>query len=363
MTFSPDPLASLPLVLNRCTRSISAENPCGWPGQGGRELPGPDSPARRLGQGWKVRPYVNLPAGETTTLAEIPGAGCITHIWITVEPKAYRNCILRMYWDGEEQPSVEVPLGDFFCHASTHRFIVNSAPIAVNPSGGFNSYWPLPFTKGARITLENRWHEEIAGCYYQVTWEEGEGYPPRGSGRLHAQWRRSVTTLENPEHIILDEVAGQGQYVGTSLRWNQASDGWWGEGEVKFFIDDDLLPDGEQFPTICTTGTEDYFGGAWGFALNQPREVAFSAPYSGLPLVLNEPGNVPAYQLYRWHIPDPIRFARALRVTIQALGWWPDGTFQPLQDELASVAFWYQNEPHHPFPALPPAPLLWSRTG
>ncbi len=287
-------------------------------------------------------------------MAQIEGSGVIQHIWITVEPKAYRNCILRMYWDGESEPSVEVPLGDFFCNGHALRHNVTSLPIVVNPSGGFNSYWPMPFSKGARITIENQWKEAIGGFFYQITYALCE--VPEKAGRFHAQWRRSVTGLDYPEHVIVDGIEGQGHYVGTFLAWTQLSNGWWGEGEVKFYLDGDT-----EHPTICGTGTEDYFGGAWGFYGNGKEEEAFSTPFLGLPLVRHEPQTVPAYDLYRWHIMDPVRFKQNLKVTIQALGWWPDGTFQPLQDDISSVAYWYQAEPHKAFPALPPVELRWPR--
>jgi len=152
--------------------------------------------------------------------------------------------------------------------------------------------------------------------------------------------------------------AGKGHYVGTYLAWTQLSNGWWGEGEIKFFIDGDPA----DAPTICGTGTEDYFTGAWGFDGPPGKpEQAFTGPFAGQPLCRLEPNEVPRHGLYRWHVLDPVRFSRDLAVTIQALGWWPDGTFQPLQDDIASVGYWYQAEPHAAFPALPPRHLRWPR--
>ena len=328
------------------TRSISAENPTGEVGGGGRAEPDEQSPARRLGKGWKVRPYILLPAGETVTLADIEGPGTIQHIWLTVHPHAYRDCVLRMYWDDEDTPSVEVPLGDFFCNGHAWRYNVNSLPVAVNPSGGFNCYWPMPFRRRARITLTNDRWEDINGCYYQIDYEL-DGVPD-DAAYLHAQWRRTTTDPSHPEHTLLDGVTGRGHYVGTFLAWTQLGDGWWGEGEMKFFIDSD-----DEFPTICGTGTEDYFGGAWGFG------DTFSTPFLGYPLWTREPGEVPKHALYRWHIADPIRFTERLKVTCQALGWWPDMTFRPLADDIASTAYWYQTEPHGSFPSLPGAEGRW----
>ncbi|HVX65281.1 MAG TPA: glycoside hydrolase family 172 protein, partial [Bryobacteraceae bacterium] len=236
-------------------------------------------------------------------------------------------------------PSVEVPLGDFFANAHGMRYNVNSLMVAVNPSGGFNAYWPMPFRKRARVTVENQNPKAIEGFFYQITYALEP--VPEDAAYFHATWRRSMTTREHPEHVLVDGIEGRGHYVGTFIGWEQLSNGWWGEGEMKFYLDGD-----DKYPTICGTGTEDYFGGAWGFG------STFSAPFSGYPLSLNKPGEIPKHALYRWHVPDPIRFQKSLRVTIQALGWWPDGKFQPLTDDIASVAYWYQSEPHRPFPAM-----------
>lgn len=334
-------LGALPKLSKAKTRSICAENPKGEKGAGAQAVPPPQGHAASdLGQGWKVRPCITLPATSTTVLAEIEGPGVIQHIWITVDPKAYRDCILRFYWDDEESPSVEVPLGDFFANTHGMRYNVNSLPVAVNPSGGFNCYWPMPFKKSAKVAIENERWEDIPGFFYQITYALTD--VADDVGYFHAQWRRSVTDRAKPEHVILDGVVGQGHYVGTAIGWSQLSDGWWGEGEIKFYIDDD-----DRFPTICGTGTEDYFGGAWCFG------DTYSTPFLGYPLWRREPGQIPKHGLYRWHILDPIRFEKNLKVTIQALGWWPNGRYQPLADDIASVAYWYQTEPHGKFPEMP----------
>ena len=219
-------LSNVPFLVDGVTRSISPENPRGEKGAGAREIPPPGrGPAAHLGKGWKVRPCVTMPAGSTLTLAEIDGPGVIQHIWITVAPRAYRDSLLRMYRDGNENPSVEVPLGDFFCNGNAQRVNVVSLPINVNPSGGFNSYWPMPFRGAAKITLENQRWEDIHGLYYQVNYCLTE--VPAEAAYFHAQWRRSITTRECPEHVILDGIQGKGQYVGTYLLWCQFSDGWW----------------------------------------------------------------------------------------------------------------------------------------
>jgi len=333
------------------TRSINAENPRGEVGGGAKEDPKGQGAAKRLGKGWKVRPCITLEKGSTTALADIKGSGAIQHIWITVGESAYRDCILRMYWDGETTPSVEVPLGDFFANGHALRCDVTSLPVAVNPAGGFNCYWPMPFHTSAKITVENQHWTDIGGFFYQITYTETD--VPAEAATFHAQWRRAVTPIDNPDHVILDGVKGRGHYVGTYLAWTQLSNGWWGEGEVKFYMDGD-----KEFPTICGTGLEDYFGGAWGF--DDPSRP-FSTAFLGMPLCRRVAPEVPKHGLYRWHVLDPIRFERDIRVTIQALGWWPDGSYQPLQDDVASVGYWYQAEPHAPFPAMLTPELRWPR--
>jgi hypothetical protein len=330
-------------------RSISAENPDGAKGGGASAEPGEGNAASLLGKTWKVRPCITVKAGETVTLADIKGPGIIRHIWITVDPKAYRTFILRIFWDGEKTPSVETPLGDFFCCPHGLRTKVNSLPINVNPSGGFNSYWQMPFRKSCKITIESQRWEDQGGFFYQVDYALTS--VPKDAAYFHSQFRMGMTRREHPEFTILDGVKGQGQYVGMGLGWNQFSDGWWGEGEVKMYIDGDK--DGS--PTYCGTGTEDYFGGAWCF------HDTFSAPFLGYPLWQKEPDKHPKHGLYRWHVMDPVRFDRDLRITIQALGWWLNGKFEPLTDELSSVANWYQREPHAPFPKLPTLQERWPR--
>ena len=369
-------LGSLPLLSNAETRSISAENPRGEKG-GGAKIPVPDGktiaavaeiagaelppgfeghPSAMLGTGWKVQPCILLLQPGTTTLADIEGPGIIQHIWITVSEEAYRDTVLRFYWDEEETPSVEVPLGDFFCNGHGLRCNVNSVPVAVNPVGAFNCYWPMPFRKRAYISIENQRQDPIFAFFYQITYALTE--VPENAATFHAQWRRSMTTREYPEHVILDGVKGHGHYVGTYLAWTQFSNGWWGEGEIKFYLDGDT-----DYPTICGTGTEDYFGGAWCFGGGKGRIATetYSTPFLGYPLCRNEPGEVPRHGLYRWHVLDPIRFQRDLKTTVQALGWWPNRVFEPLTDDISSVAYWYQAEPHGPFPELPAVHGRWSR--
>jgi hypothetical protein len=345
-------LGTLPFLSDARTRSICAENPTGEKGGGAHAEP--DSP-RKLGKGWKIRPCITLDAYSTTKLVDIDGPGVIQHIWFTVKPENYRHIILRFFWDGEKTPSVEVPLDDFFANAghplkSINSAVVNSLPVVVNPSGGSNCYWPMPFLRHCTITVENNWNKDIPGFFYQISYALTE--IPHNTAYFHAQWRLSTTDHEKPEHLILDGIKGQGHYVGTAMLWTQHSDGWWGEGEIKFFIDDD-----GEYPTICGTGTEDYFGGAWCFG------DTYSTPFLGYPLARKAPGMVPQHGLYRWHIMDPIRFRESLRVTIQALGASSDGSeiYEARSDDIASTAFWYQAEPHAPFPKLPTPDRRWYR--
>ncbi len=343
-------LGSLSLLSNALTRSISPENFTGEPGQGGSATEGTGArAARELGQGWKVSPSINIAGHQTATLADIDGSGAIQHIWLTVAPEWWRKLVLRCYWDGEDTPSIEVPLGDFFCNGWGVRCKVASLAVAVNPAGGFNCYWEMPFRRHARLTVENLTDDATSGFYYQITYALTD--VPDDAAYFHAQWRRSNPLPYKQDHLLLDGVRGQGHYVGTYLAWGVNNNGWWGEGEIKFFMDAD-----HQFPTICGTGTEDYIGGAWDFQDSNGQYAVFSSPYSGLPQVITPDGHFLSQQrfgMYRWHIMDPIRFRDALRVSIQALGWRSDGRYLPLQDDIASTAFWYQTEPHAPFPPLP----------
>ena len=342
-------LGNLSLLSNAQTRSISAENFTGEKGKGGMATEGTGAgPARDLGQTWKVSPSIHVQPLETVTLAEIDGPGAIQQIWLTVHPQYWRKLIIRFYWDGEDAPSVEVPLGDFFCNGWGVRCNISSIPVSVNPAGGFNCYWEMTFRKSARITLENVVDEEIRGFYYQInyTLTDVTDY----AAYFHAQWQRSNPLPHKTDHTLVDGINGQGQYVGTYIAWGVNNNGWWGEGEIKFFMDGD-----DQFPTICGTGTEDYFGGAWNFEHPKGEYGVFSSPYCGMPQVIKPDGLYQSQQrfgLYRWHVMDPIRFQEDLRVTIQALGWGTGKRYLPLQDDIASTVFWYQTEPHAPYPTL-----------
>ncbi len=331
------------------TRSISPENFTGEKGKGGMSTDGPAaSCARELGPGWKLSPFVVIQPGQNFILADIAGPGAIQQIWMTPTGN-WRFSILRIYWDGQELPSVECPVGDFFASGWGRYAQLSSLAVCVNPGSAFNSYWEMPFRKSCRMTMTNLAEERMV-LYYQINYTLTE--VPEEAGYLHAQFHR-VNPLPYKEVVsILDGVRGQGHYVGTYLAWGVNNTGWWGEGEIKFYIDGDL-----DYPTICGTGTEDYFCGSYNFENRQTGKYQeFSTPYSGLHQVIHPDGTYQSqtrFGMYRWHITDPIRFQKDLGVTIQALGWRSGGRYLPLQDDIASVAYWYQALPTAPFPTLP----------
>jgi hypothetical protein len=337
-------LGDLARLSSALTRSISAENFTGEKGKGGMATNGTGAGAARdLGPGWKVSPSIRIGPGQTATLADIKGSGAIQHLWVTTHQSNWRRLVLRCYWDEEAGAAVEAPLGDFFCNGWGEYSHVASLPISVNPNGGFNTYWPMPFRKAARITIESLSSEQIT-LYYQVDYTLTE--VPDELAYFHARWRRDNPLTYGEVHTLLDGVAGSGHYAGTYIAWGVHNSGWWGEGEIKFYIDGDV-----DYPTICGTGTEDYFGGAWNFDLPGQGYTPFTTPFLGLNQVLRPDGLYRSQQrfgMYRWHVMDPIRFQSDIRVTIQALGWCSDGRYLPLQDDIASTAFWYQKEPSGP---------------
>jgi hypothetical protein len=337
------------------TRSISPENITGEKGKGGMADPADkdkkntanaSNAARDLGQGWKVNPYIIIKPGEVFTMAEITGPGAIQHIWMTPTGK-WRFSILRIYWDDETEPSVECPVGDFFGMGWNTYSPLVSAPVCVNPGSAFNAYWNMPFRKKCRITMENVNDADAMTLYYQVDYTLTE--VPADAGYFHAQFRRANTN-ESSNYTIIDGIKGKGQFVGVYMAWGVNNNGWWGEGEIKFFMDGDT-----QFPSICGTGTEDYFCGSYNFD-REGKYTEFCTPYSGLPQVIRPDGAYQSQQrfgLYRWHIMDPIRFETDLRVTIQDLGWGHGGRYLKQKSDIASTTFWYQSEPHAKFPKLP----------
>jgi hypothetical protein len=328
-------------IADRVSRSISPENRDGAKGRGGAATDGTGAaPARDLGRGWKVSPSIEVEPGTAVELADIAGPGVITHLWLTTHPDHWRSTVLRFWWDDAATPAIAVPLGDFFGQGWAEFAPLSSAAIVVNPYGGFNSYWRMPFRSRARIRLENV-GTAAAVLYFQIDHELGDLDP--ADAYLHAQWRRNNPLPRGEAHTILDDARGPGHYVGTYLAWGVNSSGWWGEGEVKAYLDGD-----REFPTICGTGTEDYFGGAWNFDVPGGGYTAYCTPYLGMHQVLRPDGLYRSQQrfgMYRWHLPDPIRFAHDLRVTIQALGWRAGHRYLPLADDIASTAVWYARDP------------------
>jgi hypothetical protein len=343
-------LGTLARLSTARTRSISPENFNGEKGKGGMATTGTGARAARdLGQGWKLSPSIHIAPGETRTLAEVHDSGAIQHIWMTPTGN-WRFSILRFYWDDQETPAVECPVGDFFACGWGRYAQVSSLAVCVNPGSAFNCYWEMPFRKGFKITLTNLADEEMV-LFYQITYALTDVLDD--AAYFHAQFRRVNPLPYKEVYTILDGVKGQGHYVGTYMAWGVNNSGWWGEGEIKFYLDGD-----DAFPTICGTGTEDYFCGSYNFDVGKEnggyRE--FTTPYAGLPQVLRPDGLYQSqmrFGMYRWHVTDPIRFAEDIRVTIQALGWRSYGRFLPLQDDIASVAYWYQTLPTAPFPPLP----------
>ena len=329
------------------TRSISPENFTGEKGRGGMATEGTGAgPGRELGRGWKISPSVTIAPGATFVLADIEGSGAIQHIWLT-PTGGWRDQILRMYWDDDPQPAVECPVGDFFACGWGEYAQVSSLAVCVNPGRAFNCYWEMPFRRRARITLTNDSDEERL-VYYQITYSLCD--VPDDAGRFCAQFRRVNPLPKGDVVTILDGVHGRGHYVGTYCAWGVNNSGWWGEGELKFFIDGD-----GEFPTICGTGTEDYFCGSYNFDVGG-QYTEFTTPYAGMPQVLRPDGAYRSQQrfgLYRWHLTDPIRFRTDLAVTMQALGWRRGGRYLQLQDDIATVAYWYQTLPLAPVPAAP----------
>ena len=238
-------LMNLPFLLNAQTRSISPENPTGEKGKGGMATLKNGTAAhaaRELGQGRKVNPYIRIKPHTTYTLAQMEGPGIIQQIWMTPTGN-WRFAILRFYWDGEKSPSVEVPVGDFFAAGWGVYKQISSLAVCVNPGSALNCYWPMPFRKSCKITLENL-DDKSMTLYYQINYTLTE--VPKNVGYFHAQFRRVNPLPYKQVYTIVDGIRGKGQYVGTFLAWGSNNNGWWGEGEIKFYIDGD-----KKFPTIC----------------------------------------------------------------------------------------------------------------
>lgn len=338
-------------------RSITAENPGGAVGGGARDIDHTEwtlGGYGDLGQTRKGRPCIPVQGGETVTIADIEGPGVIQHLFLAVRRESpqgkyvWRDWILRMYWDGEDEPSVEVPFGDFFCNGWGLPCHFISLPIAVVSEQSFNSYWPMPFSEHAKIEIESQ-HPETETplpLFYEIDYSLVPELP-ENAAYFHAQFRRENPTTPGEDYTIVDGIEGVGQYVGTYVAWTALEPHWWGEGEVKFYLDGD-----DEYPTICGTGTETYPGGGWSF-----RSGTYEGPFFGHPL--EEVGNTSRIpdqydrsSFYRWHIPDPIRFTEELRAEVQQIGHNIGGIFERC-DDISSVAYWYQEEPHADFPTFP----------
>ena len=348
-------LGNLSRLSNAQSRSISPENFTGEKGKGATAVPNLPATrnennaswaARDLGEGWKVNPYIIIDAGQTVTIAEMEGPGAIQHIWMT-PTGVWRWSIIRIYWDDEKTPSVECPIADFFCMGWNEYAPVVSLPICVNPGSAFNCYWSMPFRKKCKITMENINPKDAMTLYYQIDYTLTE--VPDDAAYFHAQFRRTRYN-ETSDFTVVDGIKGRGQFVGVYMAWGLTNNGWWGEGEMKFFIDGD-----KKYPTICTTGLEDYFCGSYNFDRGG-RFTEFCTPYTGLCQVIRPDGTYRSQErfgLYRWHIMDPVRFTKDFKATIQDLGWRFDGRYLQQHSDVAATVFWYQSEPHGKFPKFP----------
>jgi len=312
------------------SRSISFENRTGEPGQGGKA-------AGNLGVGRKGFPAKDIIPGETVDLCDIEGTGTIRHIWMTGgfnnKTVALRSMVIRAFWENQEYPSIECPLGDFMGHAHAK---VNSYQSAVHSTGintAFNIWLPMPFNKHAKITLTNEGNDTIV-LFFQIDYTLGDKHPEK-FGRLHACFIRENPTTIKKDFEILPTRIGEGRFIGAIIGIRAFESRWWGEGELKVFMDGDT-----EFPTICGTGSEDYVCLSYGM-----QQTPFM--YHGCSL--NEAGFV---SMYRWHLPDPVYWKKECRITIQQIGWSREGLYER-QDDWCSATFWYESVPSTRLPELP----------
>lgn len=294
------------------------------------------------------RDWVAVDPGQTAVLLDTQGAGIITHIWFTInspDPLHLKNLVLRAWWDGEQSPSVEAPIGDFFGLGLGEYFVYQSALLAVAPVKALNSYFQMPFSSAAKLTVTNEGTQQTRNLYFAIDYVSLPSLPD-GLGRFHAQYRQSAPckaqvsdgkNLSGKSNYAFLEATGKGHFIGVTQSIMQNQTDWFGEGDDMIFVDDDALP------TINGTGTEDYFNGAWGFG-DQP----YSFAYVGTPYIVDPMKIGGRYCMYRWHIESPIAFEKSIRVTIE------HGTANDRSDDFYSTAYWYQAEPHAAFPALPP---------
>lgn len=329
------------------TRWINCENPRGEKGAAAQateadSLHPPSARwARELGPGWKASPCTTLQPGQTFTMMDFRGPAVVRHVWMTCDARFYRDLIVRVFWDGQAYPSIECPMGDLFC-CLPKPMAIRAEPVCVNPTGGLNLFFPMPFREHARIEVEHQGDEPIKEFFFEIKLSV-EPAPP-GALYFHAQFRRANPLAKDTEYVIADGIEGAGHFVGTFMTWRHRGSESWNEGEIKFHIDDDA----PGKPTLCGTGTEDYFLGAWGF------DTDYASPYAGK-LQINEKRAA----MYRFHVRDPIHFKSRLKATIQALAIIYDGAayedrlYRTLEDDIASVAYWYQTLPGATPPPLP----------
>jgi hypothetical protein len=326
---APAPALEPPYTIHRDldSRSISFENPTGARGQGGRA-------GSNLGPGRKGAPAQTIRGGETVTLCDIIGRGTIRHLWITMQhdPEMLRTCVIRVWWDAQPHPSIECPVGDLMGFAHGKVMPYQSAVHSVGEKAGMNLWLPMPFKSQARITFANEGTNDMS-LFYQIDYTLGDRHA-FNVGRLHVLFRRENPTKLKKDFELLPERRGSGRFIGSVMGIRSLADGWWGEGEVKVYLDGDT-----SYPTICGTGSEDYVGLSWGI-----QQTPFL--YQGCSL--NQPGFV---SMYRWHLPDPICWHQKCRITIQQIGW-KDGLCER-QDDWSCATFWYEPLPSAALPGLP----------
>lgn len=314
------------------SRSITAENPTGEKGKGGMT-------ASNIGVGRKGKALLNIDPSETVTLCDIKGPAIIRRMWVTLPSKKENllGFVVRGYWDGQITPSIEAPIGYFFGSAHGITKAYQSAAHSMTDTAGMTIYLQMPFLKAAKITVTNESSEKHVPFYYQIDFTINEKLE-RDIGRLHVCYRRENPTTLGKDFEILPKRSGMGRFMGCVLGIDNADNKWWGEGEVKMYLDGD-----EKFPTICGTGTEDYIGHAWGF-----HDNAFL--YGGMAMRDDK-----LYTLYRWHMPDPIYWKKDIRVTIQQIGAGnvQGGGYYNKQEDVSAAAFWYEPITSQPLPKMP----------
>ncbi|MEZ5071526.1 MAG: glycoside hydrolase family 172 protein [Bacteroidales bacterium] len=353
-THADRPLYDLSQTLD--SRSISFENPTGERGAGG-------TAASEIGIGRKGAPRKTLEPGEEVTLCDIRGTGTIRHIWMTGEWMNFewlealpernllmRTTVIRAYWDGQEHPSIECPVGDLMGFAHSRITPYQSAVHSVGEKGAFNLWLPMPFASAARITLTNE-SDLSFPLYYQIDYTLGDAHPS-DVGRLHVCFQRENPTVLTEDFEILPRRQGKGRYIGAVLGIRTLHPGWWGEGEIKIYRDGD-----REFPTLCGTGSEDYVGLSYGI-----QQTTYA--YHGCNLNLAMEETVKALDLqsgervdmhrefvsmYRWHLPDPVFWETECRITIQQIGC----CYFERDDDWSAAAFWYEAVPSDPLPDFP----------